>query len=91
STFDQHLSYVAMSRHRHQVTLYAPKTDFPTFEKMTATLGRSGAKTTTLDFENETDYRAAAAPFMARRGIDTIADIAPAFAAFVDRQRAWIS
>ena len=82
-SFDQHLSYVALSRHRDQVTLYAGKSDFPTFDKLADTMGRSGAKTATLDFENEADYQKAARLFGARRGIDGLADIAPAFQQFI--------
>jgi Ti-type conjugative transfer relaxase TraA len=90
-SFDRHLSYVAMSRHRQQVTLYAAKSDFPTFDKLTATMGRSGAKTTTLDFENEATYQQAANGFLQRRGLDTIADIMPALRAGLERQKAWIA
>jgi Ti-type conjugative transfer relaxase TraA len=94
-SFDQHLSYVAMSRHRHQVTLYAAKSDFPTFDKLAATFGKSGAKTTTLDFENEATYQQAANGFLQRRGLDTIADIMPALRAGIakniERQKAWIA
>ncbi|MCB5205481.1 Ti-type conjugative transfer relaxase TraA [Neorhizobium sp. T786] len=89
-SMDQHLSYVAMSRHRHQVTMYAPQSEFKSFDTLAQTLGRSGAKSTTLDFANESSYRAAVDAFAERRGIETLTSIAPAFAAFVDRQKAWI-
>ncbi|MGO6986774.1 BID domain-containing protein, partial [Rhizobium leguminosarum] len=40
------------------------------FEKLVERLSRSGAKTTTLDFENEAGYRAHADDFARRRGLD---------------------
>ena len=89
-TMDQHLAYVALSRHRDQVTLYAPKSDFATFENLSETLGRSGAKSTTLDFENEAHYARAVDAFAERRGIETLASIASMLAATIERQRAWI-
>lgn len=89
-TMDQHLTYVALSRHRDHVTVYAPKSDFESFEKLGEALGRSGAKTTTLDFENETNYAREVQTFAERRGIETLASIAPMFAACIERQRAWI-
>ncbi len=89
-TMDQHLAYVALSRHRDQVTVYAPKSEFATFEKLTEALGRSGAKTTTLDFENEANYARAIDAFAQRRGIETLASIAPTLAATIERQRVWI-
>lgn len=180
-TMDQHLSYVAMSRHRHEVTLYAAQDEFglrasgklvehgvapfehdpsardsyfvtlendkgeqhttwgvglkevianaqpepgdrislrhegqeqvvlpdgtethrnswsvvrgedQVFEKLAKSMGRSGAKTTTLDFGDEDNYRSVIDGFASRRGIETLSSIAPSFAAFVERQSAWIS
>ncbi|TCQ73816.1 plasmid mobilization system relaxase [Ochrobactrum sp. BH3] len=180
-SMDQHLSYVAMSRHRHQVTLYAAQDDFgvrqtgklvdhgvapfehdekkresyfvtlendkgeqhttwgvglkdaiaqtrceigdrislrhegseqvtlpdgteahrnswsvnssddKVFDRLAKSLGRSGAKTTTLDFGDEAGYRSVVDGFAARRGIETLSSIAPSFAAFVEKQSAWIS
>jgi Ti-type conjugative transfer relaxase TraA len=89
-TLDQHLAYVALSRHRDQVTVYAPKSDFASFEKLAETLGRSGAKTTTLDFENEAHYARAVDAFAERRGIETLASIGSMLAATIERQRARI-
>ncbi|WP_408914403.1 Ti-type conjugative transfer relaxase TraA [Brucella pseudogrignonensis] len=180
-TMDQHLSYVAMSRHRHEVTLYAAHDEFgarqsgklvehgvapfehdrdnrdsyfvtvetdkgelhttwgvglkdaiaeakpeigekislrhegmeeitladgtethrnawsvnksgdQVFDRLVKSMGRSGAKTTTLDFGDEAGYRNVVDGFAARRGIETLTSIAPFFAAFVERQSAWIS
>ncbi|PRA75551.1 hypothetical protein CQ054_22890, partial [Ochrobactrum sp. MYb29] len=180
-TMDQHLSYVAMSRHRHEVTLYAAqdefglrqsgklvehgvapfennpdnrdsyfvtvendkgelhttwgvglkdaiarakpaigekislrhegseqvtlpdgtqthrnawsvnKSDDQVFDRLVKSMGRSGAKTTTLDFGDEQGYRSVIDGFAARRGIETLTSIAPSFAAFVERQSEWIA
>ncbi len=43
------------------------------FGQLVERLSRSGAKTTTLDFENDAGYRAHAHDFARRRGIDTLA------------------
>jgi len=67
---DLHLAYVGMSRHRHEVTLYAPRTDFQDFEALAAKLGRSGASLTTLDFEGEEGCRRALAGFALQRGVE---------------------
>jgi nucleoside-triphosphatase THEP1 len=48
--FDRHTSYVALSRHKKDVKLYASKGDFKTLERMQQTLGRDGEKLSTLDF-----------------------------------------
>jgi ATP-dependent exoDNAse (exonuclease V) alpha subunit len=48
--FDQHTTYVAMSRHKQQVTLYASEKDFKTTEKLYHSLGKEGDKLSTLDF-----------------------------------------
>jgi Ti-type conjugative transfer relaxase TraA len=178
SMMDQHLTYVAMSRHRHSVTMYAAQDEFSnpragrlvahgpapyehepsnkmsyfvtlendkgvrntvwsvdleralaasgaeagakielrhmgsqpvslpdgtlthrnewqvrdaasvTFEQIEKQLSRSGAKTTTLDFENEPLYRDHANAFLERRGFEVLRDIGPALAAVVEKQAA---
>ncbi|TCK19619.1 plasmid mobilization system relaxase [Ancylobacter aquaticus] len=178
SMMDQHLTYVAMSRHRHSVTMYAAQDEFSnpragrlvahgpasyehepsnkmsyfvtlendkgvrntvwgvdleraltasgaeagakielqhmgsqpvtlpdgtlthrnewqvrdaasvTFEQIERQLSRSGAKTTTLDFENEPLYRDHANAFLERRGFEVLRDIGPALAAVVEKQAA---
>ncbi|UHS64214.1 Ti-type conjugative transfer relaxase TraA [Agrobacterium vaccinii] len=52
STMDRHLTYVAMTRHRYQATLYAGRDDLGDTKDMVARLSRSGAKETTLDYTN---------------------------------------
>jgi Ti-type conjugative transfer relaxase TraA len=60
-TMDRHLTYVSMTRHRDQATLYAGKDEFKGgMESLAARLGRDGSKETTLDY---------AQGFAERRGI----------------------
>jgi Ti-type conjugative transfer relaxase TraA len=58
---DRHLTYVAMTRHREQVTLYAGRDDFEDHKAMAWRLARKRSSETTLDFAE-------------RRGIDTLRD-----------------
>ncbi|WP_323571769.1 Ti-type conjugative transfer relaxase TraA [Rhizobium sp. 28DA2] len=50
ATMDRHLTYVAMTRHRLHAMLYAGRDEFRDMKALTATLGRSGLKETTLDY-----------------------------------------
>nr|WP_153435630.1 Ti-type conjugative transfer relaxase TraA [Sinorhizobium saheli] len=61
------------------------------FSELVERLGRSGAKTTTLDFESEAGYQAHAQDFARRRGIDTLAEIAAEVEEGVSRRLAWIA
>lgn len=61
------------------------------FNQLVERLGRSGAKTTTLDFESEEGYRAHAQDFARRRGIEMIAGIARAMEEGVSTRLAWIA
>jgi Ti-type conjugative transfer relaxase TraA len=49
-TMDRHLTYVAMTRHRDAVTLYAGRDEFKDKEALSARLSRAGLKETTLDY-----------------------------------------
>lgn len=93
---DQHLSYVAMSRHRKAATLYATKEDFKDFKSLAWSLGRSGKKETTLDYDWKphdvgreqknalnVDIRS---EFLERRGYESERTIWPALQDWVDRQ-----
>ncbi len=51
ATMDRHLTYVAMTRHREAVTLYAGRDELQDMKEMVASMGRSGVKETTLDYE----------------------------------------
>ena len=61
------------------------------FKQLVERLGRSGAKTTTLDFESEEGYQAHARDFAHRRGIDTLAGVAAGMEEGVSRRLAWIA
>ncbi|WP_425627969.1 Ti-type conjugative transfer relaxase TraA [Agrobacterium tumefaciens] len=50
ATMDRHLTYVAMTRHRLHAMLYAGRDEFRDMKALTASLGRSGLKETTLDY-----------------------------------------
>ena len=60
------------------------------FGQLVERLGRSGAKTTTLDFENEAGYRAHAHDFARRRGIDTLAGVVASIEERVGQKLAWL-
>lgn len=49
-TMDRHLTYVAMTRHRDSVTLYAGRDELKDMKGLSASMSRSGAKETTLDY-----------------------------------------
>jgi Ti-type conjugative transfer relaxase TraA len=59
-SMDRHLAYVAMTRHRDQVELYAGRDELKDLQTLSASMGRSGAKETTLDY---------AQAFAERRGL----------------------
>ncbi|NEJ20684.1 Ti-type conjugative transfer relaxase TraA [Rhizobium leguminosarum] len=53
TTMDRHLTYVAMTRHREEVQLYAGLDAFKTVRSLTEALSRSGVKETTLDYTHD--------------------------------------
>jgi Ti-type conjugative transfer relaxase TraA len=61
------------------------------FKQMVERLGRSGAKTTTLDFESEAGYRAHTRDFARRRGLDDLSLAAAAIEEGVSRRLAWLA
>ncbi|MGB8293484.1 MAG: Ti-type conjugative transfer relaxase TraA, partial [Rhizobium ruizarguesonis] len=61
TTMDRHLTYVAMTRHREGVQLYAGMDAFKTERALTDALSRSGVKETTLDYTHD---------FANRRGME---------------------
>jgi Ti-type conjugative transfer relaxase TraA len=67
-TMDRHLTYVAMTRHRDGVTLYADREEFADMDFFSARLSRSNAKETTLDYEGVVVSQGAQQEFAARRG-----------------------
>lgn len=60
------------------------------FGQLVERLGRSGAKTTTLDFESEAGYQAHANDFARRRGIDTLAGSVAGIKQRVGQRLAWL-
>ncbi|SSC70162.1 unnamed protein product [Ciceribacter sp. T2.26MG-112.2] len=95
-TMDRHLAYVAMTRHRDQVQLYAGRDELKDLPALSASMGRSGAKETTLDYAHAfAERRGLAQEFgvMSETGISRRserADDRPAahFGAWVERVRA---
>ncbi|PDS33692.1 Ti-type conjugative transfer relaxase TraA [Rhizobium anhuiense] len=61
------------------------------FKQLVERLSRSGAKTTTLDFESEAGYRAHADDFARRRGLDQLSLAAAGMEEDVSRRLAWIA
>uniref|UniRef100_UPI003F498DE5 Ti-type conjugative transfer relaxase TraA n=1 Tax=Ensifer adhaerens TaxID=106592 RepID=UPI003F498DE5 len=61
------------------------------FRKLAERLGRSGAKTTTLDFESKEGYREHVLDFAQRRGIDTLARAATELEEGAARRLAWLT
>ncbi|TCV60243.1 Ti-type conjugative transfer relaxase TraA [Neorhizobium sp. S3-V5DH] len=49
-TMDRHLAYVAMTRHRDSVRLYAGRDELKDMKVLSASMSRSGVKETTLDY-----------------------------------------
>ncbi|MFK4822175.1 Ti-type conjugative transfer relaxase TraA, partial [Ochrobactrum quorumnocens] len=60
------------------------------FGQLVERLGRSGAKTTTLDFESEAGYQAHVRDFARRRGIDTLAGAVAGIKQRVEQKLAWL-
>ncbi|EJC82637.1 hypothetical protein Rleg4DRAFT_4353, partial [Rhizobium leguminosarum bv. trifolii WSM2297] len=61
------------------------------FKQLVERLSRSGAKTTTLDFESGAGYRAQAQDFARRRGIDHLSLAAVEMEESLSRRFAWIA
>lgn len=53
TTMDRHLTYVAMTRHRDGVQLYAGLDEFKTARSLRETMSRSSLKETILDYVND--------------------------------------
>ncbi|MGO6819872.1 Ti-type conjugative transfer relaxase TraA, partial [Rhizobium brockwellii] len=61
------------------------------FKQLVERLSRSGAKTTTLDFESEAGYRQYADDFARRRGLDHLSQTAAGMEEGVSRRWVWIA
>ncbi len=66
-SMDRHMTYVAMTRHRDGVALYADRSEFSDMGALTARLSRSQAKETTLDYDR--------AGYAQRRGLGIESEI----------------
>jgi hypothetical protein len=71
-SMDRHLTYVAMTRHRDGVALYAGRDEFSDMDSLAGRLSRAQLKETTLDYDQEAGVRAEAAReiYAQRRGMD---------------------
>jgi Ti-type conjugative transfer relaxase TraA len=68
---DRHLAYVALTRHRHEVTLHWSEESFGSPARLVERLSRERAKDTTLDYgESEAELSAA---YAERRGLTPLA------------------
>ncbi|TPJ81909.1 Ti-type conjugative transfer relaxase TraA [Mesorhizobium sp. B2-5-13] len=70
-SLDRHLTYVAMTRHRHDVALYYGKRSFAMAGGLTKVLSRRDAKETTLDYSGGRFYRQALS-FANSRGLHLV-------------------
>ncbi|AMS45533.1 Ti-type conjugative transfer relaxase TraA [Aminobacter aminovorans] len=70
-SLDRHLTYVAMTRHREDVTLYFGKRSFEKAGGLEHILSRRNTKETTLDYERGTLYRQALS-FAENRGMHIV-------------------
>lgn len=70
-SLDRHLTYVAMTRHREDVTLYYGKRSFEKAGGLVPILSRKNAKETTLDYARGTLYRQALS-FAENRGMHIV-------------------
>lgn len=61
------------------------------FNRLVERLSRSGAKTTTLDYESEAGYQAQIVDFARRRNMDHAAEIAAGMEEGVERRLSWIA
>ncbi len=70
-SLDRHLTYVAMTRHREDMSLYYGRRSFGLNGGLIAILARRNAKETTLDYEHGTLYRQALR-FAENRGLNFV-------------------
>ncbi|MGE0281104.1 MAG: Ti-type conjugative transfer relaxase TraA [Rhizobiaceae bacterium] len=69
-SLDKHLTYVAMTRHRHDVSLYYGERAIAKAGGLETLLARRNVKETTLDYVSSVDYRAALR-YATTRGLHT--------------------
>jgi transposase-like protein len=69
---DRSLSYVAMTRHREEATLYAGRDDFRSYGQLSGRLERQQARESTLDYGGSYGPEAQAAPATQDEGKDEV-------------------
>jgi Ti-type conjugative transfer relaxase TraA len=79
-SMDRHLTYVGMTRHRDQVTLYAGRDESKDVAALSSRLSRAGLKETTLDYDR--------AAFAERRGVERAIIVPEAMQRDAMRERA---
>lgn len=84
-SLDRHLTYVAMTRHREEVTLYYGGLSFEKHGGLIENLSKKGAKDTTLDYAGSSLY-AAALQYAESRGLYGLR----VTKALIDNQRRWL-
>ncbi|WP_079921052.1 Ti-type conjugative transfer relaxase TraA [Martelella mediterranea] len=72
---DAQLSYVALSRHRETVALYAGRNDFPETRNLLDTLSLDRLKDSTLAYEHTPDYQLEREAFVRRRDLPDIGEL----------------
>ncbi len=85
-SLDRHLTYVAMTRHREDVTLYYGGLSFEKNGGLVENLSKKGAKDTTLDYAGSSLY-ASALQYAESRGLYGLR----VTTVLVDNHRRWIS
>ena len=90
-SMDAHMTYVALSRHRESVNLYAGGDEFKSLDKLVEKLSRDRMKDTTLAYEKRDDYQQSVKEFAERRGIPSLNEIGEIFRHQVSAMRARLS
>ncbi|WP_180902385.1 Ti-type conjugative transfer relaxase TraA [Martelella soudanensis] len=88
---DAQLSYVALSRHREAVTLYAGRNDFPETRDLLDTLSRDRLKDSTLAYEHTPDYQLERDAFVRRRDLPDIGELRGLWRRSLDAMRSRFS
>lgn len=90
-TMDAQLSYVALTRHRDDVQLFASATDFDGMDDLVSKFSRERLQSTTLAYEHTEDYRDSVREFAGRRGIGTVESLADWWGSKLDSMRSTLN
>ncbi|WP_094507471.1 Ti-type conjugative transfer relaxase TraA [Brucella thiophenivorans] len=74
NSMDAQLTYVALTRHRNNVGLYASNTDFKNTDALVSALSRDRQKSVSFIHSRTQDYADALKDFMDRRGVGSVSD-----------------